>query len=123
MSDSSTASDTRGVFTAIPLLPGRTLIGFVAAVAAVIFMALFSYRSLEARSNAATLVTQTLRTMEGLEAFMRQVLNAEVGQRGYLLTSEESYLAPYTAARAELPGMIANLRSLIGDAKSASRFD
>ncbi len=42
-------------------------------------------------------------------------VDAETGQRGYLLTGDESYLAPYLAARARLDASAGLVRGLLGD--------
>ena len=39
--------------------------------------------------------------------------DAETGQRGYLLTGEETYLEPFTAARAAISGELDNTRVLL----------
>jgi PAS domain S-box-containing protein len=45
------------------------------------------------------------------------------GVRGYLLTGEEAFLAPYDKAAAELPGVFASMRPLIMDAEQRWRLD
>ncbi|SEP77374.1 Histidine kinase-, DNA gyrase B-, and HSP90-like ATPase [Faunimonas pinastri] len=53
---------------------------------------------------------------DGLARTLTLVLDAETGQRGYLLTGDESYLAPFNAALKDLPGQLANLKAkLAGD--------
>ena len=49
------------------------------------------------------------------EAFMIQnlILNAETGQRGYLLTREEAYLKPYNDAVTGIEKQLAELRGLV----------
>jgi signal transduction histidine kinase len=42
------------------------------------------------------------------------LINAETGQRGFLLTGAPSYLAPFQAARTEIPDQLAHLRDLTG---------
>ncbi len=42
------------------------------------------------------------------------VLSAETGQRGYLLTGRPEYLAPYTQAAAEIPTLMATLDKMLG---------
>src|ERR1700761_4749214 len=81
-----------------PLPPGP-LLGFVIAVAAVVFIALLTYRSHQARANAALRVTHTLETVDQLQLILSLAKDAETGQRGYLLTGEEAYLEPYFNAK------------------------
>jgi signal transduction histidine kinase/ActR/RegA family two-component response regulator len=57
--------------------------------------------SLEAQARAAELFTE--------------VQDIELGQRGYLLTRSDAYLAPYERARAAIPQSLASLRSHVAD--------
>src|ERR1700722_11547965 len=41
--------------------------------------------------------------------------DAETGQRGYLLTGDENYLAPYSAAQGSIQSTLADLRKLTAD--------
>ena len=50
-----------------------------------------------------------------LEAASSALKDAETGQRGYLLTGQESYLAPYTAAGPEATRHVRALQSLTAD--------
>ncbi len=65
----------------------------------------------EARLNDAA-ATQEIRarTVDLLQA----VTNAETGQRGYLLTGKDRYLAPYSHAAAQVPPMLAKLGAAVG---------
>jgi CHASE3 domain sensor protein len=72
---------------------------------------LASYLSSQMRENRA-MVSQGLRAGQLARAVLSDVQDAETGQRGYLITGREVYLAPYTAAILSLPGNMARLRSL-----------
>ena len=96
-------------------LPPRTLAGFIAATVAVAVIAMLSYGSLQTRSASAGLVAHTLEVIAEMESFLSGMKDAETGQRGYLLTGNESYLAPYTLARATVPRRLDALRSLTQD--------
>ena len=58
-----------------------------------------------------------------MQAVLSTLKDAETGQRGYLLTGDEQYLAPYTAARSELPGLLKSLRGSLTDAGQLRRLD
>jgi two-component system, LuxR family, sensor kinase FixL len=53
-----------------------------------------------------------LRNTSGLE---KGILEAESGERGYLLTGERSYFDNYDRARADIPGLLAALRQAVSD--------
>ncbi|HVR52138.1 MAG TPA: response regulator [Pseudorhodoferax sp.] len=78
------------------------MLGFAVAIAAVFVIAWFSYLAMEARASTSQRVRQSTDAIEQLNALLSHMANAETGQRGYLLTGDESYLRPYTDARASL---------------------
>ncbi len=96
-----------------PVLPMTTLIGFWIAMAAVIVMAALSYGALQGSLSNARGVTHTLQLVEQLQGLLSTMKDAETGQRGFLLTGDEDYLAPYTNARAALAGEIDSTRGLL----------
>ena len=104
-------------------LPPRALAGFVLAFVSVLLIGFFTYRLLEARSSAAERITKTLESIEQLQSLLSTVKDAETGQRGYLLTGSEQYLAPYTTARAQLPGLVKSLRAALMDGEQRRRLD
>ena len=95
-----------------PALPPRTFAGFAAAVATVLLIAFFGYRSLDNEAESAALTSHTLDVIQRVDALLSSLKDAETGQRGYLLTERESYLEPYNTARAAIPGEIEELRRL-----------
>jgi CheY-like chemotaxis protein/signal transduction histidine kinase/CHASE3 domain sensor protein len=103
-----------GAISGPPLPPGP-LIGFGVAIFAVILISFFSYRAQEVRAGTADLVSHTIEVREQLQALVSVLKDAETGQRGFLLTNTESYLLPYTNAKAALPGQVTRLRRLISD--------
>jgi len=98
----------------LPLPPGP-LAGFVAALLAVVLIAFFSYRSLQANTEAADRVTHTLEVMAQLDGLLSSVKDAETGQRGYLLTGAEHYLTPYNNASSSIRGAIVRLKAMTAD--------
>ena len=50
-----------------------------------------------------------------LNGLMQTILDAETGQRGYLLTGEERYRQPYDVAAKQIDGQLAMLRTLYAD--------
>ncbi len=96
-----------------PLLPISTMLGYWIAIAAVVAIAVLSYGAVRGSVDNAQRVTHTLRLVEQLQALLSTMKDAETGQRGYLLTGEESYLEPYTNARAALAGELSKARELV----------
>lgn len=67
-------------------------------------------------------VTHTRIVMLDLESLLSSMLNAETGQRGYLLTHRDSYLEPYNQSLAFSHDQIQTLHELITDPEQQKRF-
>jgi diguanylate cyclase (GGDEF)-like protein/PAS domain S-box-containing protein len=57
-------------------------------------------------------VEQTLAVRSEIDATLSLLKDAETGQRGFLLTGDESFLEPYNAAVADIPRHLARLEQL-----------
>src|SRR5690606_3310771 len=66
----------------------------------------FSFRN--QRENKA-LMDQSQRIILNSQLVLIDLQNAETGQRGYLLTGQEKFLAPYRESRRDLPKHLGNL--------------
>jgi CheY-like chemotaxis protein/CHASE3 domain sensor protein len=104
-------------------LPPKTFAGFLAATVALFLISFLSYRSLESRLESAGRVTQTLEVSQQLTALLSSLKDAETGERGFLLTGTDSFLEPYAAAVAALPGEIAAARRAINTPLQLQRLD
>jgi CHASE3 domain sensor protein len=60
-------------------------------------------------------VSRTLEIQRELATVEARISEAESGQRGYLLTGQTGFLAPYNAATSEVRTRLANLRRLVAD--------
>jgi signal transduction histidine kinase len=65
-------------------------------------------REQNTRQQATLVETQLDGVYEGL-------LNAETGQRGYIITGDSSYLAPYTAGKKQVPLLLESLKRELVD--------
>ena len=62
---------------------------------------------------------KTQETLAELQTVLSLITDAETGRRGYLLTGESSFLAPYTAARTSLDPSLQSLADhLVADSTS-----
>jgi CheY-like chemotaxis protein/CHASE3 domain sensor protein len=113
-SDAVARGYLRGRFAALPF-PASVAAGFLIALLALVLITLFAARELRARTAAAQLVQHSFDVVEQLQALDLAVRDAETGQRGFLLTGDESYLQPYESARAAVPGVLESLRRLTAD--------
>ena len=63
--------------------------------------------------------TRTNAVLLALRDVSRTAVNGETGQRGYYITLDRRYLAPYTAARELYRPTLARLRTLMGESITA----
>ena len=108
--------------TPLPL-PNWALAGFTVKTVAVLLIAFVTWRTLVNREEAAGRITRALNTMDGISGVSAQLSEAETGQRGYLLTGDESYLAPYQTARASIDSTIASLRQQLDNPERQRLLD
>lgn len=91
----------------------------IAAFALLIFLlignALLTKRQLDVQVANEVWVLHTRQALYELQQTESLLLDAETGQRGYLLTGRPEYLAPYNRAIAEVDQHLANLRRLTAD--------
>jgi CheY-like chemotaxis protein/signal transduction histidine kinase/CHASE3 domain sensor protein len=75
--------------------PRTLLAGFVTAALATLVIAFVNVRSADTRMQAVQAVDRTTETLRQLSLFNSALKDAEIGQRGYLLTGDVTYLQPY----------------------------
>jgi diguanylate cyclase (GGDEF)-like protein len=96
----------------------RHLAGFGAMLALGMLLAaiLFNARTAATeRRSAETWYVHTLDVLLATEKLKGALHGALRGERGYLLTSDPTFLRPYEKARAETPALINHLRNLTRD--------
>jgi methyl-accepting chemotaxis protein len=78
-------------------------VGFGITLAIFVIVGTVSYRSVTKQTEAADWVAHTREVQNQLTELLASLQDAETGQRGYVITGSESYLAPYAdgSARAE----------------------
>src|SRR4051794_23963001 len=87
--------------------------------ALLVAMAVF-YQFARRSGEAERALEQTFETRSEIRRLLTQMLNAETGIRGYLLTDRPNFLEPYDAALRELPVIHGNLRRLVGQSPTQS---
>jgi signal transduction histidine kinase len=87
----------------------------ITAVLIVSINAWFAFRSIDVLLNGEDWVQHTWHVINQVESVMGSTKDAETGNRGFLLTGDESYLTPYTSALQELPAELDNLKRLTQD--------
>ncbi|WP_276370446.1 response regulator [Chryseolinea sp. H1M3-3] len=91
------------------------VLGFSASLLILIVTSVASFVSIRNLLESAGLVNNTNQVIVEMNAIHVALLNAETGQRGYLLTGEEEFLAPYHSARERAFNAHARVKSLTAD--------
>jgi signal transduction histidine kinase len=86
-----------------------------AAVLVVSFNTWLAFRSVHVLLRSEAWVQHTLQVINQVERIMSSAKDAETGNRGFLITGDENYLAPYNSAVRELPSEIDACDSLTAD--------
>ena len=71
--------------------------GFGIALAIFVVVGIVSYRNVEQQAEDAAWVAHTHEVISTLTKVLSAMQDAETGQRGFLITGDESYLAPYNS--------------------------
>jgi CheY-like chemotaxis protein/CHASE3 domain sensor protein len=105
-------------------LPAATFVGFALAFMAVLVIAGYSLSSQRERVALVKRLTDSSLVIERSEEVLSTLQDAETGQRGFLLTGEESYLAPFEQARTDIKARLEALAELsVGDAQMARNVE
>src|SRR6266436_5513520 len=89
--------------------------GFGIAMAILVFVGWQSYRNTARFAEASEWRKHTYEVLRNLDETVARLVDAETGQRGYLLTGDEAYFEPYSAAIKNIDQTIGNLKSLTSD--------
>ena len=89
--------------------------GFAMATVILAFVGWQSYRNTVRFAEASEWRKDAYEVLRNLDETVALLADAETGQRGYLLTGEESYLEPYRAATKNIGQTIGRLNSLTSD--------
>ncbi len=104
----------------------RTAVGGLAGLALLAIVWL-SYGEWRRYSRANAEAAQIAAAVDSTDQLLFSLIDAEAGQRGYLFTGQDQYLAPYDQALRTIPNELAVMRSRLsrqpGEAESAARLD
>jgi PAS domain S-box-containing protein len=95
--------------------PSSVAISFLLAALAALTTGLSAFWSSSAIAEATSWVAHTREVQTRLEEVLSLLKDAETSQRGYMLTADPAYLAPYRDADRVLPGSLQALQRLTAD--------
>jgi PAS domain S-box-containing protein len=86
----------------------------IAALVLTAFVGL-SFRQLELYRRANADATRSREILNAIDSIQASLVDAETGQRGFLLTGDSSYLEPYNRALQQFPTDLATLKMLLSE--------
>ncbi len=99
---------------------GATLAGAVLLITLVVAVSLWAFRQTESAAEARQ---HTYALIIRADALLFELTEAETSQRGYSLTGDEAFLAPYLAVRDGIGGHLNELRPLTSNGDARKHLD
>jgi diguanylate cyclase (GGDEF)-like protein len=93
-----------------PSVSRGVALGFLVVIAILVGSAVITFRNAGLLLRTGESVSHTLVSLDLLKGLQAELLDAETGQRGYMLTGEERYLEPYHRALGQLASSFLRLR-------------
>ncbi len=95
--------------------------GFALSFVVLVGVGIVAYQSITALAKTSYAATRTHVILEHLTEVLSLLKDAETGERGYVITGDETFLEPYRNAVTALPTTLDALRDLIADTPSQVR--
>lgn len=98
-------------------IPSVVIVTIMFAIGLIILLsnAAILFRNMEVLRGHEALVKHTQEVLDTLELTLSTFKDAETGERGFIISGEESYLEPYNSAKQTILGYIAQVRQLTAD--------
>ena len=90
----------------------KTALSLPLAILAAVLMIFINETAFQQSTKAVSNMEKAQQTRSAITILVRQVLDAETGQRGYLLTGDERYLEPYRIAVGDITDKLNVLQQL-----------
>lgn len=96
----------------IRLSPGQRFAAVFAPALLVLVFGAASYWGTMRESRSREAVTESYKTIQSLQQVLALAVDAETGQRGYLLTGDSAYLSPFENTQEKVESELTTLRRL-----------
>ncbi len=96
----------------------RVVGGFIVPLVIALFTSLVVFQIVRAYNRNVSSVMAASRTAGNLNALIKTVIDAETGQRGFVITGNEAFLDPYLASTTEFGVALSGLRTALPDTAS-----
>ena len=99
------------------LMNRRIALGFLVSMVLIVSGFVISFYSYFQYGKDTERVKHTYEVISSLDNVLSMMKDVQAGARGFMMTRDSSFLAPYQAATASLPAQLNRLRSLASDSK------
>jgi CheY-like chemotaxis protein/CHASE3 domain sensor protein len=96
-------------------LPPALVFGLATAIFVILLLGLLSWSALQEQFRARQETMATLNVDAAINAVLSGIVNAETGQRGFLITRNDDHLQPFIEARARVRADLERLLVLVED--------
>lgn len=97
-------------------------VGFGLSLLVLLAVAAVAYQVAQQLTTTTEVLLETRNTLKNIRELRQSIVDAETGARGFILTGDEAYLAPYRAARDELATILQTLQVSLKDPDRQSRL-
>ncbi|MGA2642937.1 MAG: CHASE3 domain-containing protein [Spirochaetia bacterium] len=97
--------------------------GFALGLAILVVLGVVSYQNTTELIVSADSVTHTYKVLGKLDGVIQAMTDAETGERGFIITGEDTYLEPSNAGAAKVGALLRELRQLISVPSQQKRLD
>ena len=101
----------------------RVLFGFLLAALATVLIGIATYWSSTERERAVARLGNAQQSIQWLQKVTRTLVEAESGQRGFLLSGEPRYLSVYEIAVTKLPEQLDSLRRTLNNREALAQSE
>src|ERR1700730_18004448 len=89
--------------------------GFTLAFVPLLGIRAGASRGITSLTTTSEFIAHTYKVLEDVAEVLSLLKDAETGQRGYVITGDDTFLEPYQAGVAGVPAVIKDLRELTSD--------
>ena len=97
-------------------------VGFFASILLLVGVGAYWYRTFQNWNEATRVQEHNYEILQSTENVLSLLKDIEVGQRGYIITQDSSFLAPFDHAVVALPLELHRLDSLLPDTKAQQQW-
>jgi PAS domain S-box-containing protein len=98
----------------------KIVLGFISALLVLMVLGVFSYYNIEKLIRAFEKRLWTTTVINTCEQIMKDVVDMETAQRGFVITGDTAFLAPYRQARQPVFGLLEDLQGQLASQPEAS---